>query len=190
MFSQPGILHLNKHWVLLAASLHITAMATITPFKIAIADEKVRRLKQKLLFTDFPDEVTNTKDPRARGVPLIDIKRLTAHWAETFDWRKAEAKLNDLPQFTTEIDVEKFGRYKIHYVHKKSDSEQAIPLLFLHSWPGGFFEVSKLLPYLNNSDNEPAFHVIAPSLVDFGFSSGSEHVCMVPIQGCRSNRVV
>jgi hypothetical protein len=168
----------------------MTAMAAIMPFKIAIPDEKVRRLKQKLLLTDLPDEITNTKDPWARGVPLIDIERLTAHWAKAFDWRNAEAKLNELPQFTTEIDVENFGLYNIHYVHKKSDSKQGIPLLFLHSWPGGFFEVSKLLPYLDGSENEPAFHVIAPSLVDFGFSSGSEHVSILSIQGYRSNRVV
>ncbi|KAF2449964.1 alpha/beta-hydrolase [Karstenula rhodostoma CBS 690.94] len=149
-------------------------MPTNTPFKIAIPDEKLRRLKKKLLFTDLPDEVTSTKDPWARGVPLSDIKRLTAYWAETFDWRKAETKLNELPQFVTTINVDDFGQYDVHYVHKKSESVQGIPLLFLHGWPGGFFEVSKLLPYLHGGESEAAFHVVAPSLVDFGFSSESK----------------
>ncbi|KAK7184978.1 hypothetical protein DPSP01_002804 [Paraphaeosphaeria sporulosa] len=149
-------------------------MPTVIPFNIAISDEKLRRLKQKLLLTEFPDEVTNTGDLWARGVPLSEIERLAAYWAETFDWRRAEAKLNELPQFITTIDVEDFGQYNVHYVHQQCDSKHGIPLLFLHGWPGGFFEVSKLLPYLKGGESEAAFHVVAPSLVDFGFSSGSK----------------
>lgn len=164
-------------------------MPTITPFKIAISDEKLRRLKQKLLFTDFPDETTNAKDHWARGVPLSDIKRLTAYWAETFDWRKVEAKLNELPQFVTTVDVDSFGQYNVHFVHQRGNSAQGIPLLFLHGWPGGFFEVSKLLPYLNGGGNKVTFHVVAPSLVDFGFSSGSKKVRCVLIYGVNLNEV-
>ncbi|KAL1600640.1 hypothetical protein SLS60_007027 [Paraconiothyrium brasiliense] len=149
-------------------------MSNITPFSINIPNEKVQRLKQKLSAIDFPDEVTGAEDPWARGVPLSEMKRLTAYWAGTFDWRKAESKLNQLSQFVTEVDVDNFGKYTIHHVHQKSDFEQAVPLLFLHSWPGGFFEVSKLLPYLDGGEDKPAFHVVAPSLVDFGFSSGSK----------------
>ncbi|KAJ4304749.1 hypothetical protein N0V90_000276 [Kalmusia sp. IMI 367209] len=149
-------------------------MSAITPFSIAISDNKIELLKEKLSLTAIPDEQANGIDSWARGVPLGDIKRLTHHWAEGYDWRAAEVELNKLPQFITEIEVETFGKYGIHFVHQKSNVEHAIPLLFIHGWPGGFFEVSKLLPYLKGDDEHPAFHVVAPSLVDFGFSSASK----------------
>lgn len=153
-------------------------MSTVIPFKINIPDEKIQRLRQKLLLTDFPDEVEDLKDEWARGVPLVVIKRLAHYWADEFDWRKAEASLNKLPQFKTQICVDGFGDCDIHFVHQKSDIRKAIPLLFLHSWPGGFFEVSKMLPLLRGDEHNPAFHVVAPSLVDFGFSSSSIKVCV------------
>lgn len=151
-------------------------MSSIAAFQISVPSEKIQRLKQKLILTDFPDEVTEVENPWARGVPLKDMQRLTTYWAQSFDWRKAESKLNQLPQFIIELDASGFGRFKIHFVHRQSDVKEAIPLLFLHSWPGGFFEVSKLLPYLEGGDENPSFHIVAPSLVDFGFSSGSNKV--------------
>ncbi|KAF1968232.1 alpha/beta-hydrolase [Bimuria novae-zelandiae CBS 107.79] len=137
-------------------------MPGILPFKMSISDERIHRLKQKLLLTEFPDEVDDMKNPWARGVPLGDIRRLTTYWAEDFRWKTAEAELNKLPQFITNIMVDDFGNYNVHFVHHRNDVEQAIPLLFLHSWPGDFFEEG------------PKFHVVAPSLVNFGFSSASK----------------
>ena len=154
-------------------------MSSITAFRIDIPNANIQRLKQKLLLTDFPDEVEGLEDKWARGVPLTIIKRLALYWADEFNWRKAEADLNKLPQFKTQIHAEGFGNYDIHFVHQKSDIEQAIPLLFLHNWPGGFFEVSKMLPRLKGDSHSPAFHVVAPSLVDFGFSSANNKVCII-----------
>lgn len=146
----------------------------VVPFQIAVPQPKIDRLIQKLLLTDFPDDVNSSEDSWARGVPLDDMKRLTNYWANQFSWRKAEAELNKLPQFIAQIDIEHFGNYDVHFVHQKSTIPNAIPLLFVHGWPSGFFEVMKLLPHLRGDGvTKPAFHVVSPSLIDFGFSSAS-----------------
>ena len=151
-------------------------MSSITPFKINIADDKLKRLKQKLELTDFPDEVTDV-DPWSRGSPLSDIKSLTLYWANEFDWRKAEAKLNELPQYTAKIEIDGYDTYEVHFIHQPSTVKNAIPLLFVHGWPGSFIEVTKILPELIKGGKDfPAFHVVAPSLIDFGFSSASKTV--------------
>lgn len=146
-------------------------MSNITPFKIDVSEAKLQRLKQKLALADFPDEVEGVGWDR--GSPLADIKRLTEYWREGYDWRKAEKKLNELPQFTADVEVEGFGALNVHFVHQKSEVENAIPLIFVHGWPGSFDEVSKILPELvKGGDDHPAFHVVAPSLLNFGFSQG------------------
>lgn len=149
----------------------------IIPFTILVPDSKIQRLKQKLAHLDFPDEFSCLADPWARGPPLTDIKRLATYWKDGFDWRKAEAKLNLFPQFKTSIDIDGFGEYDIHFVHARSECANAIPLLFAHGWPGSFIEVSKILPLLTQTGKEhPSFHVVAPSMVDFGFSSAAGKV--------------
>lgn len=156
-------------------------MSVPATFKIDIPDEKVERLRQKLMLVDLPDEIEDTDDEWARGVPLADIKHLLTYWVDMFDWKTAEAELNKLPQFHLEVKVDNFGIHNLHFVHQMSAVEQAVPLLFLHSWPGGFFEVSKMLPLLVDDGKGPAFHIVAPSLVDFGFSSVSNKVCSIDI---------
>ena len=99
-----------------------------------------------------------------------EVKALTKYWIEEFDWRTVEKKLNAIPQFKTEIKVEGFDPIDIHFVHQKSDVKGAIPLLFLHGWPGSFLEVTKMLPLLKGEDGKQAFHVVAPSLPNYGFS--------------------
>ena len=148
-------------------------MASIKPYHISVPDAKIERLKAKLAVYDLPDEVPDV-EPWTRGPPLADIKRLASYWADGYDWRKAEAKLNELPNFITKIDVQDFGTYDVHFVHQKSSVKNAIPLLFSHGWPGSFIEVIKILPLLvDGGKDHPSFHVVAPSMVDFGFSSPS-----------------
>ncbi|KAI1384555.1 alpha/beta-hydrolase [Hypoxylon trugodes] len=150
----------------------------IEPYRIAVSDDKLELLKTKLAQTTFPKETDFTNN-WAYGTPLDDIKRLTRTWEKDFDWRRVEAELNDtLPQFTTKIGVTGHEYdLKIHFVHKRSERADAIPLLFVHGWPGSFLEVSKILPLLTaggeDKDEEPAFHVVAPSLPNFGFSQGT-----------------
>ncbi|CAG9989507.1 unnamed protein product [Clonostachys byssicola] len=152
-------------------------MPSITTFTIDVPEARLQRLKQKLELTDFPDEVTDLTpdDAWSRGVPLSEMKRLVRYWHAEFNWRAVETSLNKLPQFSTEAGIEGFGNYQIHFIHQRSHVTNAIPLLFLHGWPGSFIEVTKILPLLvQGSDSFPAFHVVAPSLMDFGFSSGSK----------------
>ncbi|KAF8957260.1 Alpha/Beta hydrolase protein [Flammula alnicola] len=141
-----------------------------TPFKIDILDDEIETLKQKLALTTLPDELEDAG--RDYGVPLADIQRLLARWKDGYDWRKYEKQLNEeMPQFRREIEVAGFGKLNIHYVHKKSEIAGAIPLLFVHGWPGGFFEVRKILPLLTEAKtDQPSFHVVAFSLPGFGFS--------------------
>ncbi len=102
-----------------------------TPFKISIPDEKLKLLQQKLALVTFPDELEDSGTKY--GAPLKDIQRLVARWKDGFDWWAQEAALNaELPQFTRDIDVEGFGVLNIHYVHKESEVEDAVPLLFVH----------------------------------------------------------
>lgn len=102
-----------------------------TPFKISISDDALALLKKKLELSVFPDELEGSG--RKYGAPLADIRRLSSRWQNGFDWRKEEAKLNEeLPQFTTDIQVEAHGTLNIHYVHKRSAVSTAIPLLFIH----------------------------------------------------------
>ena len=104
-------------------------MSSPEPFTIAIVQSKVDRLKQKLSLADFPDELDNSGWDL--GCPLADIKRLTKAW-EHWDWRQAETKLNEYPQFHTGIEVDGFGSLDVHYLYQESEAKDAIPLLFVH----------------------------------------------------------
>lgn len=108
------------------------------PFKIQISDDQLELLQKKLALTVLPDELEDAG--RDYGVPLGDIKRLLARWQSGYDWRKYEKELNDeLPwQFQRDISVDNFGSLNIHYVHKKSEVANAIPLLFIHGCESRF----------------------------------------------------
>jgi len=139
------------------------------PYILSIADADIDLLHRKLDLVRLPDELDGAG--WEYGVPLADVGRLLARWKEGFDWRAAEARINEIPQFTRNIDVDGFGTLDVHYIHQKSLVKNAIPLLFLHGWPGHFLEVRKLLPLLTSvSSDHPSFHVVAPSLPNFGFS--------------------
>jgi hypothetical protein len=112
-------------------------MPSITPFKIDVDQARIDRLQQKLRLRDLPPELDDAGS--TYGAPLSEVTRLATYWADGFDWRAQEAKLNQLPQFTTDISVEGFGELNIHFVHEKSDVAGAIPLLFLH----GCMEIPK-----------------------------------------------
>lgn len=147
-------------------------MASIKPFKISVPDSDLERLRNKLSDTAFPQDV-DFSDSWDYGAPLKDLKRLSSYWQNGFDWRKAEAKLNaELPQYTTSVAVEGFGDIEVHFVHQQGTGSASIPLLFCHGWPGSFLEVVKILPLLTNPSDpgQPSFHVVAPSLPNFGFS--------------------
>lgn len=106
-------------------------MANIQPYTISVSDEDIAQLKAKLDATRFPDQLDGVE--WHYGSPLADIKRLVERWKDGYDWRKHEAELNEeLPQFTVDIKVDGFETLNIHFVHKKSTLDTAIPLLFVH----------------------------------------------------------
>ncbi|KAM0723173.1 hypothetical protein Q7P37_001373 [Cladosporium fusiforme] len=142
----------------------------MSTYTIKVLDSKLAELKSKLSIATFPDELTGAGWDY--GAPLTDIKRLAAYWQDGFDWRAQEAKLNQLPQYHRGIKVDNFEELDIHYIHQPSASSDAIPLLFCHGWPGSYIEVAKMLPALQQSANGVSFHVVAPSLPNFGWSEG------------------
>ncbi|KAF8257161.1 Alpha/Beta hydrolase protein [Lactarius quietus] len=146
-------------------------MTSEQTFKISVPDDAVALLKRKLEDTRLPDEVNAAGWDY--GAPLGDIKRLIGRWKDGYDWRTHERELNALPMFTRTVAVEGFGELSVHYVHQRSAVEGAIPLLFVHGWPGSFLEVTKVLPLLTvGSADHPAFHVVAPSLPGYAWSEG------------------
>ena len=150
-------------------------MASVEPYQIAVPQAQLDLLKKKLELATFPDELDAAE--WNYGCPLADIKRLTARWCDGYDWRTAEARLNEIPQFTTDVTIDEYETFKVHFIHQKSKVKNAIPLIFVHGWPGSFDEVTKILPeLLKGGKDQPAFHVVAPSLVNFGFSQGTKKV--------------
>lgn len=146
-------------------------MADIKPFTISIPEKSLDDLKLRLSLARFPDELDDAE--WEYGAPLADIKRLTQYWKDEYDWRAAEKKLNaTFVQFTTPITVEGFDPLNIHFIHQRSAVKNAIPLLFVHGWPGSFIEAVKIVKELSSPTDPkaPAFHVVAPSLPNFGFS--------------------
>ncbi len=145
----------------------------IQPYTISIPESQIRDLNDRLDLAKFPDELGDAQ--WELGAPLNDIQRLTKHWRQNFNWRKAEQKLNGLPHFVTSIQVEGYENLKIHFLHKKSNRKDAIPLLFVHGWPGNFLEAAKILDSLTSAeDGQVSFDIVAPSLPNFGFSEGSK----------------
>lgn len=105
-------------------------MSSIYPYTIAVPDNELEKLTQKLSAASLPDELDDAS--WGYGASLADIKRLTQYWKDGYDWRREESEINNLPNFSTAIEIGGFGSLDIHFVHQKSNVEKAIPLLFSH----------------------------------------------------------
>lgn len=153
-------------------------MSTPSPFKINIPDEDLGVLRRKLDLARLPDQPEGYDIDQ--GVPADRMQKLLDHWRSDYlpRWRQHEAKLNELPMFTLPVESDGFGTLDIHFVHARSTRRDAIPLLFVHGWPGSFLEVAKMLHGLTEpeDDGSQAFHVVAPSLPNYGFSDGVKKV--------------
>ncbi len=141
----------------------------VTPFTIHVPDHDLAALADRLARTRLPDEVTESG--WSYGADLAFMRDLAAYWSDGFDWRMQEAKLNQLPQFTADIDGN-----KIHFVHARGKGAKPLPLLITHGWPSSFAEFAKIIPLLTDpaahgGRAEDSFDVIAPSLPGFGFSA-------------------
>jgi pimeloyl-ACP methyl ester carboxylesterase len=142
----------------------------MTPFRVDIADSELADLRRRLRQTRWPE--AETVDDWSQGVPLAYLRQLCGYWAEEYDWRATEARLNALPQFRTEIDG-----LGIHFLHVRSPHPhpQALPLVMTHGWPGSILEFEKVIgpltdPAAHGGDPADAFHLVCPSPPGYGFS--------------------
>jgi len=147
----------------------MAADSTIRPFKVEFSDEALKDLKQRVKATRWPS--MELVDDRSQGVQLKAMQALARYWTADYDWRKAEARLNALPQFTTDIDG-----VKIHFIHVKSPHENALPLILTHGWPGSVIELLEVVgpltdPTKYGGSAEDAFDLVLPSLPGYGLSS-------------------
>ena len=141
---------------------------TIRPFRIDIPQADLDDLRERLTRTRWPDELPGVG--WSRGVPLGYLKELAGYWADGYDWRKQEAKLNQLPQFTTTIDGA-----KVHFLQVRSPEPDALPLVLTHGWPGSVVEFLDVIgpladPRAHGADPADAFHLVIPSIPGYGFS--------------------
>lgn len=141
----------------------------IRPFRIAVPDSDLHDLQTRLAGTRWPDSAPGMG--WERGVPLDYLKDLAEYWRTGFDWRAQEKQLNTIPQFTTDFDGQ-----TVHFLHARSPEPGAVPLLLTHGWPGSpvdFIRVIDALtdPAAHGGDPADAFHVVAPSIPGFGFST-------------------
>jgi pimeloyl-ACP methyl ester carboxylesterase len=140
----------------------------IRPFRIDVPEEKLIDLSQRIAATRWPDK--ETVSDGSQGAQLANLQPLVQYWGTDYDWRKAEAKLNALPQFITEIDG-----LVIHFIHVRSSHEDALPLIITHGWPGSILELLKVIeplsdPTAHGGAAEDAFDVVIPSVPGYGFS--------------------
>ncbi|MFI6084084.1 epoxide hydrolase family protein [Streptomyces sp. NPDC051217] len=147
----------------------VTSEATaIRPFSFEFPEADLQDLKQRIEATRWPEKETVTD--QSQGVQLATVQALAHYWASEYDWRKVEAKLKALPHFITEIDG-----LDIHFVHVRSQHENALPLIVTHGWPGSIVEQLKIIDPLTNptahgGSASDAFDVVVPSIPGYGFS--------------------
>jgi pimeloyl-ACP methyl ester carboxylesterase len=140
----------------------------VRPFHVNVPEAELTELRRRINAAKWPERETVADD--SQGVPLAMIQELARYWAADYDWRKCEAKLNALPQFMTEIDG-----LDIHFIHVRSDHENALPLIVTHGWPGSVIEQLKIIGPLTNptahgASASDAFHLVIPSMPGYGFS--------------------
>jgi pimeloyl-ACP methyl ester carboxylesterase len=149
--------------------MSVTAEATaIRPFRIDVPEEQLAELRRRIEATRWPS--AELVADRSQGVQLATLQALARYWTTEYDWRKCEARLNALPQFTTEIDG-----VEIHFIHVRSPHEDALPLIMTHGWPGSVIELLETVgpltdPTAHGGSPEDAFHLVLPSLPGYGFS--------------------
>src|SRR4051795_2706235 len=141
----------------------------IRPFRVDIPDESLEDLRRRIAATRLPSK--ELVEDRSQGVQLATIKELVAYWTGDYDLGRVEARLNALPQFTTEIDG-----VNIHFIHVRSQHEDALPLVMTHGWPGSVIEMIDSVgpltdPTAHGGSDEATFQPAPPFLPRYGFSA-------------------
>src|SRR5258705_7004946 len=143
--------------------------AAVREFEIGFDESEIAEMRRRISATRWPERETVTDD--SQGVPLATMQELARYWATDYDWSKCEARLSALPHFVTEIDG-----LDIHFIHIRSEHEDALPLVVTHGWPGSVIEQLKIIEPLTNPEahggtGAEAFHLVIPSLPRHGFSA-------------------
>ena len=151
-----------------AADVKTDEKSAIRPFRVEVPEAELADLRRRIEATRWPEK--ETVADTSQGVPLEPLQELAHYWALDYNWRKCEAKLNALPQFTSEIDG-----LDIHFIHVRSWHESALPVIISHGWPGSILEQIKLVgpltdPTAFGGRAEDAFDVVIPSIPGYGFS--------------------
>jgi len=146
----------------------MNADPAVRPFHVGMAEEAIADLRRRIAAWRPPER--EPVDDQSQGVQLATVQALASYWATEYDWRRCEAKLNALPQFTTEIDG-----LDVHFIHVRSAQQNALPLIVSHGWPGSIIEQLKIIEPLANPTEHggsasDAFDVVIPSLPGYGFS--------------------
>jgi pimeloyl-ACP methyl ester carboxylesterase len=146
----------------------VDTASDIRPFQVDIPEEELAELRRRIAAARWPSK--ELVDDRSQGVQLATMQELARYWATDYDWRACEARLNALPQFTTEIDGA-----DIHFIHVTSPHPNALPLIMTHGWPGSVIELLEVVgpltdPTAHGGQAEDAFHLVLPSLPGYGFS--------------------
>ena len=149
----------------------MSSTATVTeirPFHVDVPEKALDDLRRRIEATQWPEKETVADD--SQGVPLETMQKLARYWATDYDWRRCEAELNALPQFITEIDG-----LDIHFIHVRSQHDDALPLVVNHGWPGSVVEQLKIIdrltdPTAHGATADDAFHLVIPSMPGYGFS--------------------
>jgi pimeloyl-ACP methyl ester carboxylesterase len=146
----------------------VETAAEIRPFHVDISDEALEELRRRVAATQWPEKETVADE--SQGVPLATMQKLARYWETEYDWRRCEEQLNGLPQFITEIDG-----LDIHFIHVRSQHEEALPLIVNHGWPGSIIEQLKIIdpltdPTAHGASASDSFHVVIPSMPGYGFS--------------------
>src|SRR5260370_6164938 len=146
-----------------------TSDSSIGQFDVEVSEAELTELRRRINATRWPERETVADD--SQGVRLAMMQELARYWATQYDWGKCEAKLNALPNFMTEIDG-----LDIHFIHVRSQHQDALPLIVTHGWPGSIIEQLKIIEPLTNptahgASAQDAFHLVIPSLPGHGFSA-------------------
>src|SRR5919109_706242 len=140
----------------------------VRTFQVGFPETELTDLRRRISATRWPDR--ETVNDNSQGVRLAMMQELARYWATDYDWGKCETKLNALPQFVTEIDG-----VDIHFIHVRSQDDDALPLIVTHGWPGSIIEQLKIIepltePTAHGGSSSDAFHLVIPSLPGHGFS--------------------
>jgi pimeloyl-ACP methyl ester carboxylesterase len=136
----------------------------VTPFRLAVPEADLAELRERLRRTRWPER--ETVDDWSQGVPLAYLQELCGYWADGYDWRATETRLNAMSQFRTVLDG-----LAVHFLHVRSPHSDALPLVLTHGWPGSVVEFLDAIALLTDPpDPRDAFHVVCPSLPGYGFS--------------------